>query len=303
MMRRIASLSNVFSVAALSRSCTTKAGSVAASAAPTDLVIARESPLEDVTLIEMNNGRANVLTPEFISAFLKTINEVCDPDKSRCRGIILTSKNPGIFSAGLDLTELNTNLSQDRFAHYWNQFQQLFTTLHSMPVPLVSAINGHAAAAGCILALASDYRVMARRHPVKHTDLTIGISAAQHGFVVPPYVAGSMEYVVGFRKAEELLSLGKLVTADEALRIGLVDHVVENPEEAVVPCLEFMEGLLQLPSPAPYWLVKDMSRRRLVAPLSTHALRTQDTVNFYNLFSSPQVKETLGQHTKKITGK
>jgi Delta3-Delta2-enoyl-CoA isomerase len=296
-MRRISGLRT--STALLCRAFSSQGATPAAE----DLAIARESPLEGVMLLEMSSGRANVLTPNFISAFLKTINEMCDPDKSHCRGIILTSKNPGIFSAGLDLNELTTNLSQDRFAHYWNQFQQLFTTLHSMPVPLVSAINGHAVAAGCIIALASDYRVMARRHPVKQTDLSIGISAAQSGFVVPPYVAGSMEYVVGFRKAEELLSLGKLVSADEALRIGLVDQVVDNPEEAVVPCLEFMEKLLELPSPVPYWMVKDMSRRRLLAPLCTHALRTQDTVSFYNLFSNPKVQKALTQHTKKITGK
>ncbi|KAK7197670.1 3,2-trans-enoyl-CoA isomerase, mitochondrial precursor-like protein [Novymonas esmeraldas] len=268
-----------------------------------DLVIARESAIDNVVLLELNGGRANVLTPELISAFLKTISEVCDPDKSQCRGIILTSKNPGIFCAGLDLKELNTHLSQDRFAHYWNQFQQLFTTLHSLPVPLASAINGHAAAAGCIVAIASDYRVMARRHPTKPVDLTIGIAAARHGFVVPPYVAGSLEHVVGFRKAEELLCLGALLSADEALRVGLVDEVVDHHDEAIVPCLQFMEQLLELPSPAPFWMVKEMSRRRLLAPLCTHALRTQDTVSFYNLFSNPQVRETLARHTQRIIRK
>lgn len=253
--------------------------------------------------MEMNGGRANVLTSGFISALLKAISEACDPDKSKCRGIILTSKTPGIFSAGLDLNEINTNLAQERFAHYWNQFQQLFTTLNTLPVPLVSAINGHAAAAGCILALTSDYRVMARHHPSRPTDLTISIAAARAGFVVPPYVAGSLEHVVGFRKAEELLSLGLIVSADEALRIGLVDEVVEHHDEAIVPCLQFMEKLLELPSPAPYWMVKDMARRRLVAPLCTPALRTQDTVSFYNLFSNPRVRAALAAHTQKITKK
>ncbi|CAM39858.1 3,2-trans-enoyl-CoA isomerase, mitochondrial precursor-like protein [Leishmania braziliensis MHOM/BR/75/M2904] len=268
-----------------------------------DLVVVRESPLEKVVLLEINNGRANVLTSEFISAFLQTIQDVCNPEKSQCRGIVLTSKTPGIFCAGLDLNELNTNLSRDRFAHYWGQFQQLFRTFHSLPVPLVSAINGHAAAAGCIIALASDYRVMARRHPTKPVDLMIGIAAAQHGFVVPPYVAGSMEHVVGFRKAEELLSLGLLLSADKALQVGLVDEVVEHHDEAVVPCLQFMEKLLELPSAAPYWMIKDMSRRHLLAPLCTEDLRTQDTVSFYNLFSNSQVKQTLAQHIQKLSRK
>ncbi|KAG5473662.1 hypothetical protein LSCM1_04289 [Leishmania martiniquensis] len=268
-----------------------------------DLLLVRESPLDGVLLFEMNNGRANVLTSELISALLKTIKDVCDPEKSVCRGIVLTSKSPGIFSAGLDLSEINTNLSQDRFERYWGQFQQLFTTLHSLPVPLVSAINGHAAAAGCIIALASDYRVMARRHPVKPTNLTIGIAAARHGFVVPPYVAGSMEHVVGFRKAEQLLCMGSLLQADEALQVGLVDEVVENHNEAVVPCLEFMEKLLELPSPAPYWMIKDMSRRQLLAPLCTDRLRAQDTASFYNLFSNTHVRNVLAEHTRKITKK
>ncbi|KPI84080.1 3 2-trans-enoyl-CoA isomerase mitochondrial precursor-like protein [Leptomonas seymouri] len=300
-MRRITSLAA--SAALLSRSCSSNAATPGVPYSPADLVVVRESPLEGVLLLEMNNGRANVLTPEFIAAFLNTINEVCDPEKSPCRGLILTSKSPGTFSAGLDLNEFSADLSQDRFAHYWNQFQKLFTTLHSMPVPLVTAINGHAVAAGCVMALASDYRVMARRHPVKHTDLTIGITAVQCGIVAPPYVAGSMEYVVGFRKAEELLSLGTLVSADEALRIGLVDEVVDNPDEAVVPCLEFMEKLLELPSPAPYWVVKDVSRRRLLAPLCTHALRTQDTVNYFRLIRTPQVQETLTRYLRAVTGK
>lgn len=267
------------------------------------LVIVRESPIDNVVILEMNNGSANVLTPEFMSAFLNKLSDLCDPDKSKCSGIILTSTKSGVFSAGLDLNELSTNLSQDRFAHYWSQFQKLFTTLHALPIPLVSAINGHAAAAGCIVALASDYRVMARRHPTKLTNLTIGIAASKHGFVVPSYVAASMEHVVGFRKAEELLCMGLLLSADEALQVGLVDEVVEHHDEAVVPCLQFMEKLLELPSPAPYWMIKDMSRRHILAPLCTPALRTQDTVNFYNLFSNPQVKQKLAEHAHKFAKK
>ncbi|AYU80487.1 3,2-trans-enoyl-CoA isomerase, mitochondrial precursor-like protein [Leishmania donovani] len=282
-----------------SRACST----VASVPDTSDLIIVRESPIDNVVLLEMNSGRANVLTPKFISAFLNKLSDLCDPDKSRCSGIILTSKNPGVFSAGLDLNELNTNLSQDRFAHYWSQFQKLFTTLHALPVPLVGAINGHAAAAGCIVALACDYRVMARRHPTKPAHLTIGIAAAKHGFVVPSYVAASMEHVVGFRKAEELLCTGLLLPADEALQVGLVDEVVEHHDEAVVPCLQFMEKLLELPSPAPYWMIKDMSRRHILAPLCTPALRTQDTVSFYNLFSNPQVKKKLAEHAQKFAKK
>ncbi|KAG5490556.1 hypothetical protein JKF63_00676 [Porcisia hertigi] len=277
------------------RACSTPASD----SGTAELVIVRESPIDNVVIFEMNNDGDNLLTSKMLSAFLKKINDVCDPDKSRCRGIVLTSKTPGVFSVGLDVQEFATNLSQERFTYYWSQFQQLFTTLHSLPVPLVSAINGDAAEGGCVMALASDYRVMARKHPTTADDLLIGIAATQQGSVVPPYVAGSVEHVVGFRVAEKLLCMGSMLTADEALSIGLVDEVVDQHDQAVVPCLQFMERLLEHPSPVPYWMIKNVSRRCLVAPLCTANLRSQDTVSFYNFFSSSHVKKALAEHTQK----
>lgn len=277
--------------------------STEAGAAAEPLVVVTESPIENVVVLEMNGGKANVLTTGLISALLSTIREVCDPDKGKCRGIVLTSKNPGVYSAGLDLNELSTDLTEERFANYWNQFQQLFVTLHSLPVPFVSAINGHAAAAGCIIALASDYRVMARSHHAKKSQLSIGISAARYGFVVPPYVAGSMELVIGFRRAEEMLQLGTMLDADAAQKYGLVDEVVDDVDEAVVPSLCFIQEILSLPSPLPYWTVKNVMRRRVLAPLCTHALRAQDTSNFYEILTRPSVKAALAEHARRIVRK
>ncbi|EPY23673.1 3,2-trans-enoyl-CoA isomerase, mitochondrial [Strigomonas culicis] len=298
-MRRFIQLSSRWMLPIATARCVSSAASTSAS----DLVIAKESPLEKVFILEMNNPKANVLSPDFISAFLSQINTLCDPDKERSRGIILTSAVTGIFSGGLDINELFNNQEQGRFAHYWNQFQQLFTTIHTLPIPLMAAINGHAAAAGCIISLACDYRVMACTHPKNGKNLTIGISATKHGFCVPPYVVASLEHVVGFRKAEEIITNGLMLTAQEALEYGLVDHVVEGADEAIVPCLEEMEKILQLPSPVPYWIAKDFSRRQVVAPLSSPALRQADTVNFYRMMQDPTVRSVLGKHIAGLGSK
>ncbi|CAD2213450.1 3,2-trans-enoyl-CoA isomerase, mitochondrial [Angomonas deanei] len=267
------------------------------------LLTVKESPLENVSIFEMNYPKANVLTSEFITSFLDSIKEVCDPDTGHCRGIILTSSVPGIFSGGLDINELFHNQDKERFDKYWSLFQQLFVTLHSLPVPLVTAINGHAAAAGCIVAMASDYRVMARVSPKNQKPLSIGISATLSGFCVPPYVFASMEHTIGFRKTEELMTSGRLLSADEALAYGLVDEVVDNGEEAIVPCLAYMEKLLQLPSPAPYWIVKGYSRSNVLAPLSSAQLRQADSDNFFNMLQDPTVRSVLGKHVSQLGSK
>lgn len=268
------------------------------------LVNIKDTNLEGVYIMELNSPKANVLTSELINGMLAHVRTLCDPDKGRARGLIITSALPGLFSGGLDINALYHNRDEAEFAYYWNNFQQLFTTLHSLPIPVLAAVNGTAAAAGCIIALACDARVMARQHPTRPgAGLSIGISAARYGLVVPPYVAASLVHVVGFRKAEELLVNGSMLSADEALSVGLVDEVTEHGEETLVPCMIRMEELLAMPSPMPYWFIKDQCRKDLLAPLSTPALRSADVANFFHMLQLPAVRANLGAHVGSLGSK
>ncbi|XP_050340859.1 enoyl-CoA delta isomerase 1, mitochondrial-like [Bactrocera neohumeralis] len=124
-----------------------------------DLVVVSESPLARVCVMELNSPKANVLTADLMTRLLAAVKDVCDPDsEQRAHGIILTSKIPGIFSGGLDIKEMLRYSSQEQFLYNWNLFQSLFVTLHSLPVPLAVAINGHAAAGGTVVALGADYQ-------------------------------------------------------------------------------------------------------------------------------------------------
>ncbi|XP_050340858.1 enoyl-CoA delta isomerase 1, mitochondrial-like [Bactrocera neohumeralis] len=120
-------------------------------------------------------------------------------------------------------------------------------------------------------------------------------------FASPPYVAGSLAHVVGFRRAEDLLLSANTLSADEACEIGLVDEVVDGHDEAIVPCLEFMEKILALPSPLPFWVVKDQARKSLLAPLCTQALRTVDTVAFFEMLQNPIVRKNLQLHITRLS--
>ncbi|RNF25962.1 3,2-trans-enoyl-CoA isomerase, mitochondrial precursor [Trypanosoma conorhini] len=262
---------------------------------PRQLVEVTASPVKDVMVLAMKNPTENVLSASLMSELLDAIGELCNPEKELCRGIVLTSALVGSFSEGLDLKLLHTTMEYETFAHYWSQLQKLYVTLNTLPVPLVSAINGDAVGAGCIIALASDYRVMAARGDGQGRPFKIGINATRCGLTVPPSFAALTSYVVGCRRCEALLQLGELVDAQTAKMIGLVDETVENADEVLIPALDMAERLTG-GTPWCYWTVKEVSRKKLVAPFCTSALRNAECSNFYEMLKNPDVERDLGAY-------
>lgn len=102
----------------------------------------------------------------------------------KIQSLILTSSNPKIFSAGLDISELVVP-DKDRLPKFWNSLQQVYIDLYGSRLATVAAIQGHAPAAGCFLAMACDYRVMSAgdtgsESKKKHVP-TIGLNETQLG--------------------------------------------------------------------------------------------------------------------------
>ena len=104
--------------------------------------------------------------------------------------VILSSTNPKIFSAGLDITELVAP-DKDRLPKFWNSLQQVYIDLYGSRLATVAAIQGHAPAAGCFLAMACDYRVMSAGDVNSDTSKkhmpTIGLNETQLGIAGERY--------------------------------------------------------------------------------------------------------------------
>ncbi|MBV9281695.1 MAG: enoyl-CoA hydratase family protein [Chloroflexi bacterium] len=96
--------------------------------------------------------------------------------------------------------------------------------LREMPQPVIAAVNGIAAGAGAVLALACDFRVLAERARFEFLFTRVGLSGGDMG------VCWLLPRMVGLGRATEILMLGDRVEAEEALRIGLANRVVA-PEE------------------------------------------------------------------------
>jgi len=162
--------------------------------------------------LQLNRPPVNALSPELVDA-LKSAIERAPADGKRA---LILSGSPGRFSGGLDVPVL-LGLDRAAMAAFWRNFYGLLGTIAASPIPVAAAITGHAPAGGMVLALFSDWRVMAEG------DFRIGLNEVQVGIPLPPVILAGLRRLVGPRLAERLAVSGELVTSQEALALGMVD--------------------------------------------------------------------------------
>ena len=201
-----------------------------------------EVTAHDDGIVELKLARApvNALDP----ALCRDLRAALDAAViDEARGIVL-SGGPKVFSAGLDVPYL-LGLGDDREAltSAWQTFFAAARALAACPVPVAVAINGHAPAGGCVLALCCDYRVMAAG------EYRIGLNETQVGLVAPEGVQRLLRRAVGSNRAERLLVMGELVEAERALQIGLVDELADI-DDVATRAREWLRQLLALPREA-----------------------------------------------------
>lgn len=167
----------------------------------------------------------NALDPEMIDTLLEAVRSA-QTDGTRA---LVLSGSPGLFSAGLDVPAL-LELDREGMASFWNGLFGLLEALARSPIPVASAITGHSPAGGTVIALFTDYRVMAQGRA--ESDYKLGLNEVQVGLVVPPVIHQALARLIGVYPAERHLVAGQMISVERALEIGLVDEV--QPDDEVV---------------------------------------------------------------------
>ena len=202
-------------------------------------------------------------------------------------GIVL-SGGPRVFSAGLDVPHLLA-LSSAQLRDAWEAFFGLARTLAACPVPVAAAIDGHAPAGGCVLALCCDYRVMA------DGEFRIGLNETQVGLVAPEGIQRLLRRVVGPHRAERLLVAGEMVDARQALRIGLVDALAE-PGQVAARAQAWVEALLTLPR-TPVLATRAIARAEVVDALAPGLIQLD---RFLAAWNDPDTQSALHALVAKL---
>ncbi|MCA8957100.1 MAG: enoyl-CoA hydratase/isomerase family protein [Planctomycetes bacterium] len=134
--------------------------------------------------------------------------------------LVLTGAGDRAFAAGADIAQLKERSSPDALAAI---NASIFKRIEDFPCPSIAAIRGYALGGGCELAIACDLRVAGRSAKMGQPEVGLGIMPAAGGTYRLPRL-------VGLGKARELIYTGRVIDADECLRIGLVNDVVDDAE-------------------------------------------------------------------------
>lgn len=244
-----------------------------------------------VVTMTMNRPPANTLNLEFLQDIAIELEKL-EHDPS-CRALILASDNPKIFSAGLEITEMY-NPNVERLREFWRSLQEVWLKLYCHKAATFAAIEGHAPAGGCLLALCTDYRVMAE-------GFTIGLNETQLGIVAPFWFKDTMKNTVGQRETEYALQLGKLYSSQEALEKRLVDKVV--PQSEVMDAVNTeLKMWLRIPDVARQ-ISKHRIRRKTLERLQGEGKREEDINNFVNFITHEAVQKSLGMYLENLKNK
>jgi enoyl-CoA hydratase/carnithine racemase len=179
-----------------------------------NLLIEREGA---IALVTVNRPQVlNALNIQTLDELHRAIKELKDDDTTRA--VILTGAGGKAFVAGADISEL-AGLSPVAMHEHATRGQQVFDAIENLGKPVIAAINGFALGGGCEMAMACTVRIAADSARLGQPEINLGLL---------PGFAGTQRLprLVGKGVALEMLLTGRHVTAEEALRIGLVNRVV-----------------------------------------------------------------------------
>ncbi|HVT19775.1 MAG TPA: enoyl-CoA hydratase/isomerase family protein [Mycobacteriales bacterium] len=182
-----------------------------------------------VAVVELDRGAVNALDVELVEAVTTTLSGLDGP-------VVLTGRGRA-FSAGVDLRRVveDGDAYIERFLH---ALARAFHAVFTHPHPTVAAVNGHAIAGGCVLALACDLRLMSAG--------TIGLTELPVGVAFPRIALEIVRHALGPLATKTVL-LGETVGREDALRLGLVDQVVA-PHELLEHATAAAQNLARTPA-------------------------------------------------------
>jgi enoyl-CoA hydratase len=182
---------------------------------------------EDVAVLQLVSADGvNKLSMACQRALHCAVEELrSEAESGRLKGLIITG-NEKFFSVGADLNEVS-QLSAAQAFELARTGQALMLAVDRFPVPVVAAIQGYCMGGGMDLALACDYRIAAPNAVFGHRGAALGILTGLGG-------TQRLPRLIGKARALQMFLLAEMVPVEEALRIGLVDKIAEDPVSAAI---------------------------------------------------------------------
>ncbi len=214
-------------------------------------------PHGDVAVLRLRGGKANAMSAEFLTELIRLVEEV---EASEARAAVIIGDGPH-FSAGLALPTL-VGLDRPQLREFIDLFAAAMLSVFRCELPVIAAINGHAVAGGCVLALQCDLRLMAEGKG------KIGLTEVQLGIGLPAVVIEPLRLQVPPTSLFTIALEGRLFLPGEAFALRLVDDVC--PHATLERLAIERAGALARSPRAGYAQAKTALRRPAVEAIARH---------------------------------
>ena len=189
-----------------------------------------------ILLLTLNRPeKRNALHPDLIA---ELANMLASAAKDETLNVVVITGAGNTFSAGLDLNQLLA-LELEGKRDYLETVFSIFRQIYALPQPVIAAINGPAMAGGFDLAAMCDLRLCSPSATFAQTEVLLGLTQ----------MAYPLYKIIGLSRAKELAMTGEAISAEEAYRIGLVNHVYP-PEELLGRAMQLAGTLASRPREA-----------------------------------------------------
>ena len=170
-------------------------------------------------LINNQPEKRNVLSQETLDEMKDALEKLKADPATKC--VIFTGQGEKSFAAGADINQLKQREPLDVFAP--DGMQEFYNYIEAYEKPTIAMVNGFALGGGCELSMACDIRIASANAKFGLPELNLGIIPSAGG-------TQRMARLIGKGKAIELILTGKIISAEEAEKIGLVSEVVPLTE-------------------------------------------------------------------------
>ena len=238
---------------------------------------------DDIKIVTLKNGKTNPFNKEMLLRLKEIVDEV--NASPTLKGIILTGAGR-FFSSGFDLPIFINFKDQKEAIDFFEMEEEVLLALFTCEKPVVSAINGHCAAAGLIYSMAADYRI-AKDHPkikigMSEIKIGLGLSIAQH-----EVMRFGLDSDLKFR---DVMYFGEMVGVERAKEMKLIDEVVAE-DQLIERSKQVIKGWIDTPN-RPFIQMKRLLRMDTARRIQKK-LQEENWQDGMNSFFKEDVRQTL----------
>lgn len=239
-----------------------------------------EQKSQGVWVMTVNRPEAlNSLNSAVLNEMGEALRQIGEMPYEDARALVITGSGEKAFVAGADIKEMK-ELDEEKGLAFAQRGQSIFHELTLLKIPVIAAVNGFALGGGCELALGCDFIYASENAKFGLPEVGLGLIPGFGGTV-------RLARAVGQRKARELTYTGAMITAQEALTMGLVNKVVPS-SELMPTVLKTVETIL---SKAPVAVGSAKKSINQAWDMDVEEAQKNEAKIFAELFNSEDMRE------------